>query len=471
MRFPLALTAKIASHIIKHKVRRTPKFALVLQLEPLHTCNLTCTGCGRIREYSTSLKDMMSLEDCLASAVECDAPMVSICGGEPLIYPKIEELVAGILEQGRIVYICTNGMFMRKKMRDYLAGIYSKAQEPKLAKLLEEKLITTKEADEIRKGKKDQRPTIAPSQWQYWNVHIDGLEYTHDLIVEREGVFKECVEAIKMAKLLGYQVATNTTVYKETEVKELEQMFEFFSSLEVDGHTISPGYEYDAAKKDMVKRLHKQPEDFFLTRKMTRQKFAKIQEWGERFTIFGTPVYQEFLAGKRELTCTAWAIPTRNVKGWKAPCYLMTDGHYSGYHEMLDKVDWDKYGVVDGVARDPRCENCMVHCGYDPSGALGTNAKFGDTWKNIKYNFGAKPKPYLAGKTVNAFNGVSIGKGHLAEAKAAINSPRAAMNGAQAAFSRREEPHDHTNGGGNCGTGDTTQRDELLAKIAPKKAG
>ena len=131
-----------------------------------------------------------------------------------------------------------------------------------------------------------------------------------------------------MAKILGYQVATNTTVYKETDVKEIEQMFEFFSSLEVDGHTISPGYEYDAAKKDMVKRLGKQPEDFFLTRKMTREKFAKIEEWGERFTIFGTPVYQEFLAGKRELTCTAWAIPTRNVRGWKAPCYLMTDGHY-----------------------------------------------------------------------------------------------------------------------------------------------
>src|ERR1700733_13460967 len=155
MRFPLALTAKIAAHIIKHKALRTPKFAVVLQLEPLHTCNLTCTGCGRIREYSTSLKDMMSLEDCLGSAVECDAPMVSICGGEPLIYPKIEELVDGLLKQGRIVYICTNGMFMRKKMRDYLAGIYSPEVEPKLAKLLEEKLVTAKEADEIRKGKKD----------------------------------------------------------------------------------------------------------------------------------------------------------------------------------------------------------------------------------------------------------------------------------------------------------------------------
>src|SRR6188768_1084383 len=418
MRFPLALTAKIAGHIIKHKLARTPKFAMVLQLEPLHTCNLTCTGCGRIREYSTSLKDMVPLEKCLAAAEECEAPMVSICGGEPLIYPKIEELVAGLLTQGRIVYICTNGTSMRKKMKDYLATIYSPSLEGTLEKLLAEKLISGKDAETIRKAddKARAKVTIRPSRWMYWNVHIDGLEYTHDLIVEREGVFKECVEAIKMAKILGYQIATNTTVYKETQVQEIEQMFEFFSSLEVDGHTISPGYEYDAAKKDMVKRLNKQPEDFFLTRKMTRQKFAKIEEWGKRFSIFGTPVYQEFLAGKRELTCTAWAIPTRNVRGWKAPCYLMTDGHYTSYAEMLEKVDWTKYGVVNGVARDPRCENCMVHCGYDPSGALGTNYQRGDNWKNFKYNFGPKPPPYREGSKVLAYNGVSIGKGHLAEA-------------------------------------------------------
>src|SRR4051812_18741526 len=154
MRFPLALTAKIARHIIKHKLRRVEKFALVLQLEPLHTCNLTCTGCGRIREYSTSLKDMMSLEECLGSAAECDAPMVSICGGEPTIYPKIEELVDGLLQQGRIIYICTNGMFMRKKMREFLARNYnSTTTEPKLTELLAKNLITEKEAAEIRKGK------------------------------------------------------------------------------------------------------------------------------------------------------------------------------------------------------------------------------------------------------------------------------------------------------------------------------
>src|SRR6185295_8767096 len=145
MRFPFALTAKIASHIIKHKTLRTPKFAMVLQLEPLHTCNLTCTGCGRIREYSTSLKDMMSLEDCLASADECEAPMVSICGGEPLIYPKIEELIAGLLQQGRIIYVCTNGMFMRKKMKDYMAAHYSPEQERKVVRLVAENLISEKE--------------------------------------------------------------------------------------------------------------------------------------------------------------------------------------------------------------------------------------------------------------------------------------------------------------------------------------
>src|SRR6266513_3377347 len=151
MRFPFAVSANIAGHIIKHKLRKTPEFAMGLQLYPLHTCNLTCTGCGRIREYSTSLKDIVPLEKCLQAAMECDAPMVSICGGEPLIYPKIEELVNGILGQGRIVYICTNGMFMRKKMRDYLASIYSPGVEPTLSKLLAEKLISDKDAEAIRK--------------------------------------------------------------------------------------------------------------------------------------------------------------------------------------------------------------------------------------------------------------------------------------------------------------------------------
>src|SRR5215472_4163010 len=307
MRFPFALSAKIAGHVIKHKLRHSPRFAMVLQLEPLHTCNLTCTGCGRIREYSTSLKDMVPLEKCLAVAEECDAPMVSICGGEPLIYPKIEELINGLLGQGRIVYVCTNGVFMRKKMREYLASVYGPEMEVKVKKLLDEKLISEKEAEQIRKadGAVKSKSVIKPTKWMYWNVHVDGLEFTHDLIVEREGVFKECIEAIRMAKILGYRVATNTTVYKETNELEIEEMFKFFSALGCDGHTISPGYDYDAAKKDMVKRLGKDPKDFFLTRELTRKKFARVQEWGENFTLIGTPGYLEFLAGKRELPCSA----------------------------------------------------------------------------------------------------------------------------------------------------------------------
>jgi MoaA/NifB/PqqE/SkfB family radical SAM enzyme len=413
MRFPFALSAKIARHIITNKLKKTGKFALVLQLEPLHTCNLTCTGCGRIREYSTNLKDMMNLEDCLGAATECDAPMVSICGGEPLIYPKIEELVDGLLDQGRIVYVCTNGMFMRKKMREHLARNYGAVVEPKLNALLAQKLITEKEAAEIRKGKNDGRPGIKPTKWMYWNVHVDGLEYIHDLIVEREGVFKECVEAIKMAKILGYQVATNATIYKETDMNEIENMFDFLSNLGVDGHTITPGYEYDAAKKDMIKRLNKQPEDFFLTRKLTREKFKNVVDWGQKYTFFGSPIYLEFLAGKRDLHCTAWAIPTRNVRGWKAPCYLMTDGHFERYQEILEKVDWDKYGVFDGVARDPRCENCMTHCGYEPTPSLGIDTQRGDTWKLIRYNFGQKPKHVVDASHVDAYNGVTTGRGHL----------------------------------------------------------
>ncbi len=437
MRFPLALTSKIAAYIIGHKLRRTEKFATVLQLEPLHTCNLTCTGCGRIREYSTSIKDMMSLEDCLGAAEECNAPMVSICGGEPLIYPHIEALIGGLLVQKRIVYVCTNAMFMRKKMREWLAeGMRNAGRgrrdeiEGKLGELLAGGLISEKDAAAIRNPQSAIRThVIAPSDWMYWNVHLDGLERTHDLIVEREGVFKECILAIKMAKLLGYQVATNTTVYKETDMEELEQLFDLLSDLGVDGHTITPGYEYDSAKKDMISRLNLQPENFFLTRNLTVKKFAKMEEWMQRYTFFGTPVYFEFLAGKRDLTCSAWAIPTRNMAGWKAPCYFMTDavgtngtGHFNSYAELLAQVDWDKYGVVDGVARDPRCENCMTHCGYEPTASLGLNSQKGDTWKTIKFNFGRKPQPTGRGSEVLAYNGVTSGNGHLTGKRAELDA-------------------------------------------------
>ena len=126
MRFPFALTAKIAKYIVGNKLRGNQKFATVLQLEPLHTCNLTCTGC-------------MSLDDCLGAATECNEPMVSICGGETLIYPQIEALSTTLLnDHERVVYLCTNAMFMRRKMRAYLAREFGRTPatvEPLIAKL------------------------------------------------------------------------------------------------------------------------------------------------------------------------------------------------------------------------------------------------------------------------------------------------------------------------------------------------
>lgn len=389
MRLPFELSFKIAVHILKNKLLKKKYFALVLQLEPLHLCNLSCSGCGRIREYVNTLDRILPLQDCLTAVEECEAPMVSICGGEPLIYPHIEELVHRLISQKRIVYLCTNGLLVRKKLVNYLSSIYTTNLRPAIEDLYEKGLISSEDLKQIRSGSVKHTYVIAPSKWFYWNIHIDGFESTHDAIVERKGVFKECVRAIVLAKQLGFQVAINTTVYLQTDMQEIELMFEFFSALGVDGYTISPGYDYDAAKLHISQRLGKAPEEFFLTRANVREKFKEIETWGKRFNILGTPIFQEFLAGKRELTCSAWAIPTFNPMGWRSPCYLIADKHYASFHELIHNTNWEKYGVVDGIARDSRCQNCMTHCGYDPTGALSNNLK--DIWKNLKYTFGPRP--------------------------------------------------------------------------------
>ena len=354
----------------------------------------------------------------------------------PLIYPQIELLVRGTLcPETHRLHLHERHVHAEKNARIHpripLSCKSKDKVEAHLQVLLSEELMSAKDADDVRKGPKDAaKPVISPSQWMYWNVHLDGLERTHDLIVEREGVFKECILAMRMAKILGYQVATNTTIYKETDIHlRCEDMYKYLSALGIDGHTISPGYEYDAAKKDMISRLNLQPENFFLTRKMTIDKFNKLEEWCRKFNFFGTPIY--FRIPRRQSaisTCSAWAIPTRNIRGWKGPCYLMTDGHFNSYAELLEKVQWDNYGVVDGVAKDVRCENCMVHCGYEPTASLGLNGKRGDTWKNIKYNFGAKPKTIPEGSEVNAYTGVGSGNGHLTGKKETEATPAPASS-------------------------------------------
>ena len=367
MRFPLSMTAGMAGYIFKNKMRPRPewqktaaaapdasnpfrimpahvveggsrqphpmihrRFPIVLMLEPLHACNLTCTGCGRIREYESTITQRIPLEECLAAVDECGAPMVSICGGEPMMYPQIGELVSGILERGKHIYLCTNGMFIVKRLAEF-----------------------------------------TPDRRFFFNVHLDGLEKTHDLCVEKEGVFREAVEAIKAAKKAGFMVCTNTTIYKETDMKEIEALFEYLEPFDVDGHQLSPAYGYSAVND----------REIFMTRDDIHEKFQDVDKMFKRFRLNQTPMYLEFLKGDRDLPCTAWGNPTYNVKGWKGPCYLITDAHYKTFEALMTQTPWENYGH----GNDPRCEHCMVHCGYEPSAALGINARLADSFKMLSW--------------------------------------------------------------------------------------
>src|SRR3954447_4683727 len=233
MRFPLSLTTSMAGYIVKKKLARTKRFPLVLMLEPLHACNLTCTGCGRIREYSQTIKEKLSVRECLESVDEAGAPMVSICGGEPMIYPEIGALVRGILRRRKHIILCTNGMFIKKRLHEF-------------------------------------RPTTR----FFFNVHLDGLEETHDIAVEREGVFKAAIEGIVAAKKAGFLVCSNTTIYKETDLGEIDRLFTYLTRLGVDGFLLSPAYGYAAVQSTNPEGAA----EIFLTRDQIREKFQEAMK-------------------------------------------------------------------------------------------------------------------------------------------------------------------------------------------------
>jgi hopanoid biosynthesis associated radical SAM protein HpnH len=325
----------MSGYLVRKGLSGEKKFPLTMMLEPLHTCNLTCTGCGRIREYKSTIGEMLTVEQCLKAADECGAPIVSICGGEPLMYPEIGRLTSEILARKKHIYLCTNGIFIRKRLHEF-----------------------------------------KPTSRFFFNVHLDGLEKTHDICVERDGVFREAIEGIKAAKAAGFLVTSNTTIYKETDIEEIDQLLEYLQTIGVDGHMISPAYSYAAVDT----------KDIFMSREEIRQKFVQASALLERYNIMTTPVYMEYLRGERELMCTAWGNPTYNPRGWKGPCYLMTDAHHTSFKDLIEKTPWEQYGR----GRDPRCADCMVHVGYEASAVLGGNKKFGDTWKLLSWTLSGK---------------------------------------------------------------------------------
>ena len=330
MRFPLRQTMAVAKHISKQKRAGVKKFPLVLMLEPLHACNLACSGCGRIHEYREHMSEMLPLEKCFAAIDACDAPVVSVCGGEPLLYPDISALIDGIVARGKVAYLCTNGQVLEKRIS-----------------------------------------SLRPNGMFNINVHIDGTAKIHDAIVEKQGAFDKAVAGVVAAKKAGFSVCTNTTVYKQSDVEEIRQLAKYLGSLGVDGLLISPAFDYSDVEDQSQ----------FLDRTAIVEKFKALDDVVRGPRVWNTPLFYDFLQGKRDYSCTPWGNVTYNVCGWKAPCYLVTDRHYERYSDFINDIDWERYGP----GRDRRCANCMAHCGFEATVALSSMKSVGDILRMAKW--------------------------------------------------------------------------------------
>lgn len=330
MRFPLSLTASLVGYIARQRLRRRRRFPLVLMLEPLHACNLNCRGCARANEYRDTLDRRLSVGECLDAVDECGAPVVSICGGEPLVYEPIGRLVARLLARGRHVYLCTNGLLLTERLAD-----------------------------------------LRPHPHLFLNVHLDGFGAAHDHSVNRPGVFQQAVRGLGAAVAAGFRTCTNTTVYRCTDMADLVSLFGYLRRLGVGTHMVSPGYHFAQAGDDGV----------FMDRAQIQRAFSRAHRRLSRFPLGASPVYLDFLRGRRELPCAAWANPTRNVRGWRSPCYLISDTHYATFDRFMAETNWDRFGP----GRDPRCEHCMVHYGFEPAAALGLGARRGDTFRMLRW--------------------------------------------------------------------------------------
>jgi hopanoid biosynthesis associated radical SAM protein HpnH len=311
MRFPIHITTDMIAHQARQALRGNRRYPFVLMLEPLYTCNLACIGCATER-HTGKLADRLSLDQCLKAVDDSGAPGVSICGGEPTLYPELKDLIAGIIRRRRHIYLCTNAL------------------------LLDEKVLGVVEPH--------RRLTI--------NVHLDGMRRTHDRVCASEGVFDKAVQMIREAKRLGFHVMTNTTVFKDTDIGEVKALCEMTRSLGVDGMLVAPGYHYESVE-----------EDIFLTREEIHRKFKKILGFSRHYRLTSTPMFLEFAAGLRDLSCSPWSTVTYTPRGWKGPCYLIGQKYTHSWDEFWTGTDWEYWES----RQDDRCQNCAMHSGFEAS--------------------------------------------------------------------------------------------------------
>jgi hopanoid biosynthesis associated radical SAM protein HpnH len=327
MKFSRQLSTSLAGYLLKNTLKGRKRYPMVLMIEPLFRCKLHCSGCGRIREYKDILDRTLSTRECLEAAVEAGAPVVSITGGEPLLHTDITGIVEGLIRQKRFINLCTNGLLLETML-----------------------------------------PGFKPDPHLFFVLHLDGLAETHDRFAERKGVFDSAISAIRAARRAGFQVLINTTIYKQTDISEIEQLFNLLAEIPVNGIMVSPAFSYEAVETDA-----------FLSRSEMYEKFRPLYQMRDRIPYYNTPLFLEFLAGNLDLKCKPWSTPTRNPAGWKLPCYLITDKHCGSFKELM-QTDRNKYGN----GNDPRCENCMVHCGFEASALSAIKSSLPNLWKTFK---------------------------------------------------------------------------------------
>jgi hopanoid biosynthesis associated radical SAM protein HpnH len=332
MRFPAHITTDAIKHQIRNGMKGNKRYPMVLMLEPLYTCNLACLGCA-LERHTGRIEDRLSLEKCLQAVEDTAAPIVSLCGGEPTIYPEIKELIEGIIERKRHIYLCTNALLLDSR-------IFGK---------------------------------VAPHKRLTINVHLDGMKHTHDLVCDREGVFDKAIEMIKEAKRLGYHVTTNTTVFKETRMQEIEELCELVVGLGVDGLMIAPGYQYETVEHDI-----------FLSKKEIQEKFKRVLELSKKYRLMSTPMYLEFTAGMRDYNCSPWSTVTYTPNGWKGPCYLIGKEFYDDWQEFWNRVDWAYWES----RQDRLCQNCMMHSGFEASAMFELKKSPKDLLRMAAWNMG-----------------------------------------------------------------------------------
>jgi len=326
MGVPISQMYTVASYVLKQKLAGRKQYPLVLMLEPLFRCNLACAGCGKIQYPAHILKKELSPEECFRAVDECGAPMVSIPGGEPLMHPQIGEIVEGLVARKKYIYLCTNALLLKEKI-----GLFK------------------------------------PSKYLTFSVHLDGQREHHDFSVCREGGYDKAVEGIREAVKRGFRVTPNATLFDGADPNSVRAFFDEVMALGVEGIVISPGYSYDKAPD----------QKHFLGRARTRRLFRAILSNREKHWKFNmSPLFLEFLMGKRNYQCTPWGNPAYNIFGWQKPCYLLQDGYASTFSELMETTVWEEYGTESG---NPKCANCMVSCGYEPS---AVNDMFG-TWRGF----------------------------------------------------------------------------------------